>query len=1105
MTTLLVLSLSITGPGAGWLGSSASASEVEAPTPGIHVVASDAAGVVLELYTPDFEVEPVTADGITCDRLSAADYATGDQAGWPQLPVRGAMLGIPADARVSLEVLSTEAELLPRRYDLCPVPSPVVEADLTGQVHTEGYDLARDGEAYAIDGFAPASPAELVSTGFIRSQRVAEVRFHPFQYNPTSGRLNHLKRIRVRLDFGRERLYAADTAGQPVDEGAFEETLGNVLLNYDGARQWRTRPVATVAQADRASAPTSPSYKVFVDQDGIYEIGYADLLAASVDAATLDALDPRSFQLHNRGQQVAIHVAGEADASFDPGDHILFYGQQEDTRYTDTNVYWLTWGGAEGLRMATLDGTPEQIAAIPTSYANTHHVEEDESYWSKYPSGPDEDHWYWTYAYANGAPTSVSLDTILSHVATEPFSATVRGLLWGYDAAPDHHTQVHLNGHLIDEATWATQMEYAFETSVPGSYLVEGTNTISVTAGLNYSRDIVLINWFEIDCRAAYVAEGDELFFDGDQAGTWTYQVAGFGTDTLDVFDVTEPTSTTRILSPTIEGSGLYTLTFQHAISEEHTYVALSPAQRLAPAGIALDAASDLRSTANGADYIIITHGDFYTDVLPLATHRAGQGLRTALVDVQDVYDEFSDGIFDPQAIHDFLSYAYANWQSPAPAYVLLVGDGNYDFKDHLGRGEPNYIPPYLSRVDNFIGESAADNRYVCVSGGDAFPDMHLGRLPVQTSAEAAVVVDKILSYEQSPPAGEWNQKTLFVADDPELPDNDFYAYSDAVAGHYVPAPYTAQKVYYLTPPYTSSAAAKAAVIAAINEGRLIVNYVGHGSTQRWAGGDLLSIGDVPSLTNAGRLPFVVPMTCLEGYYIHPSDAARDRSSLGESLVRHAGGGAIASWSPTGEGYAAGHDYLNRGLLEALLFDDVTRLGPATTQGKLYLYSHTGGHRDLLDAYVLFGDPALTLHTLEADLSIAPASGFPGPVHAGQAVTYTLTYTNAGPATAHNVAITHALPAALVSATVTSSGAAIAQRPGARFSWDVADLAAGEGGVITVTASVSPTYLADALPITATISTSAAESSLADNTAGAAIPVMVYRYYVPFAAVAGTE
>ena len=68
-----------------------------------------------------------------------------------------------------------------------------------------------------------------------------------------------------------------------------------------------------------------------------------------------------------------------------------------------------------------------------------------------------------------------------------------------------------------------------------------------------------------------------------------------------------------------------------------------------APASIEADVPSSLKSASNGADYIIITHEDFYNAIQPLAAYRASQGKRVMVVKVGDVYDEFSYGfIYSP-------------------------------------------------------------------------------------------------------------------------------------------------------------------------------------------------------------------------------------------------------------------------------------------------------------------------------------------------------------------------------------------------------------------------------------------------------------------------
>ncbi len=93
--------------------------------------------------------------------------------------------------------------------------------------------------------------------------------------------------------------------------------------------------------------------------------------------------------------------------------------------------------------------------------------------------------------------------------------------------------------------------------------------------------------------------------------------------------------------------------------------------------------------------------------------------LEVKVVNVTDIYDEFSYGIPTPVAIRDFLSYAYSNWRTPAPQYVLLVGDSTYDFKDNYNRGTVNHVPAYTVFTD-YMGETVTDEYFVTISGDDA-------------------------------------------------------------------------------------------------------------------------------------------------------------------------------------------------------------------------------------------------------------------------------------------------------------------------------------------------------------------------------------------------
>ena len=1025
--------------------------------PGLHVLASDTHGVTLELITPAYTVVQGEDDLGACVQISVDGYSNAGVSGAPELPVKGTMVGIPTQRNVTLSVVEIETVAVPEKYTLCPVARPIVETGPSDQLRYNGEERVRDSAAYTTAEFVPAEPAAVLSTGFVRSQRVAEVQFRPFQYNPVTGEVRFAQRIRVQLTFDAapfapERLATVPATPTDVDEGAFEDVLRNTVINYEDARAWRVAPQRIPSTTVMLSPTDDPAYKILVDADGIYQLTYNDLLAAGVPVS---GLDPRTFQLSNQGTQVAIYVAGEADGVFDTDDYILFYGQKVMTKYTDVNVYWLTWGDEDGLRMTTSDGTPGG-ATVPAHYNVTQRIEQNRTYQAPRPSGPDDDRWYWQFVWAT-TPQVFTTNFTLAHPITTSTNATVSGLFKGYDATPQHHTRVYLNGILIDDAMWEPEGIYTFTTIVPQSILISGTNTISVSAPLDggVTADQFLINWFEVTYNRHYTAVGDVLAFNGDVTGTWEYHTDAFTSNDIAVFDVSTPGNPVHILDGSVVPTDdTYQLVFQQTIPAARQYVALTSAQRRTPKAIVADVSSDLLTTANGADYIIITHPSFITVVQPLKEYYTGQGLRTQIVNVEEVYDTFSYGVFNPEAIRSFLTYAYISWARPAPTYVLLVGDGNYDFKNYTGRGETVYIPPYLADIDPWLGETAADNRYVAVSGDDILPDIHLGRFPVKTITEATAMVEKTLSYAQNPPATEWNRQILFVADNPDAA-GDFYDFSDSVADHYVPALYSAQKVYYLRTHSTASTA-RTAILSAINEGRLMVNFVGHAAYRYWTSEQLLRIVDIDTMNNSEKLVFMVPMTCLEGYFINPSSAT-DLSAISEMLVRAPGKAAVASWSPTGLGLASGHDIMNKALYQAIFFDGVIELGPATTLGKLAMVGQ--GHNELIDAYILFGDPALELNVLKADLHITKTvQATPQMALFPEAITYTLTYSNAGPSTAYNVVITDVLPAGLDNPVVVSSGAAITLRAGTSYVWDVADLPVGTGGIITITATVSPTF-----------------------------------------------
>ena len=195
------------------------------------------------------------------------------------------------------------------------------------------------------------------------------------------------------------------------------------------------------------------------------------------------------------------------------------------------------------------------------------------------------------------------------------------------------------------------------------------------------------------------------------------------------------------------------------------------------PVNILKDENSALRSDDRTADFIIITHDDFYDEALNLKEWReSNNNIKTEVVKISDIYDEFSCGLIDPAAIRDFLRFAYLNWWDDAgnpPGYVLLIGDGSYDFKNILNNENNNYIPPFEIDNDNELYSRCTDDWYVYIEGDDKLMDMAVGRLPAASKSEVSSIINKIIDYEANPEFGFWKNTMILIADDELTPGDN--------------------------------------------------------------------------------------------------------------------------------------------------------------------------------------------------------------------------------------------------------------------------------------------------------------------------------------------
>ncbi len=1008
-------------------------------------------GLVVEWRLSAFSIEEIALEGTLYSRIVAPEMGLTGEAGRPQLPAGESWLGLPPGATAEVTVLEAEREDLGLPHPVLPVPQAFPPEPRPGEEAPiwpaePSYRYLPDTAVYGSAAAYPGVLARIEGEGWIRSQRVALLRFYPFQYEPAASIVHVYRRLRVEVRFGGPEVQGGTAMPEPAP---FETLFQTVLLNADQARLWRSTVAPPALPSSFPIFPPRPAVKVLVDHDGFYRLSFERLRQAGVP---IDEVDLHTLRLFLDGQEVALWVPDENPHPGEPAEALFFYGQGARSKYTQENVYWLTWGEGEGQRMGERPGHPAGLPPLG-NFVATVRSETNAQYTSLLPIGGDDvEHWFWTYLYTGGAREK-TFSLFTPAPASGLYTATLHLSLYGGFAAwpnPDHHVQVYLNDAFLGEGWWDGQTPFTLELAFPQSQLNPGENQVRLLApgDTGYSYDYFYLDWIEVSYRRTFTVEGDLLEFSLEGTGSQDVQVETFSGAEILVLDTSNPLSPMPIVGGTVEATpGGYRYTFAHQDTGGLSrYLATTLSRAEEPRAVLKDQPSSLYAPDNRSDVLLIAPAALIPSIEPLAAEYAGEGLLALVVDVQDIYDEFSGGRRDPRAIRSFLAYTYAHWTPPAPTYVLLVGDGHYDFKDYLGSGLPNLIPPYLAYVDPWMGETAADNRYVSLVGNDVLADMLLGRLPVNSPEEAATVVDKILAYRRATVPADWQGRVLFVADNADGAGN-FPALSDEIVDFYLPTYYAADKVYLgVNYPYENPAVtARAAILQALDSGRLLLNYVGHGAIYFLASERMLQAGDVDALNNGSTLPVLLSWSCYAGLYSQPYPSS---PALGEVWVRAPHRGAIAAWVPTGLGLAWAHHYMNKGFFEALFLGREVPLGQAALAGNLRLYAAAPSMGYQLETYVLLGDPTLKVPVLPADLSLQAGSSTPQPVPAGGAFTMTLTLANLGPATAYEVILRAEVPAGWNLQEFTSPGLDLTLVSLNPPIWKIARIPAGAGGIL---------------------------------------------------------
>jgi hypothetical protein len=684
------------------------------------------------------------------------------------------------------------------------------------------------------------------------------------------------------------------------------------------------RAAATIARGQNSLA-AGPAAKLFIKQEALYRVTQPELVAAGLPSK----VDPALLQLYVDGQEIPIKVIGE-DGSFDPADAIEFYGTGLDAAWSDTRTYWVVVGSRPGLRIPVVQikgGTPG-----PRSFPFTVERRDRVIYFSSLRNG-DRENFFGPVISSEAVNQSLYIRNLdPSSVEPAALEITAQGV-----TAVAHRIKVMLNGAAVADLAFSGQALGVTRVSIPQSRLREGENVVTLLGSA--PNDISLVDHIRITYFHKYTADGDALKL--SVKGSQQVTIDGFSNAAIRVFDVTDPNEVVEVAGLIQPGKSNFSVTLAATGSGDRTLIALTSGLMRRAERIAANTPSAWRQPANGADLIIVGPREFFASLDSLKRHRQAQKLAVALVDIEDVYDEFSYGQKSPYALRDFFYYAKTNWKRP-PRFALLAGDASYDPKNYLGFGDKDRVPTRL--IDTSLMETSSDDWLVDFNE-DGVPDIALGRLPASSGGVMSRLVNKVISYDETPPA----EMLMLVAD-----ANDGYNFEAANSTLRLLVPDNL-RVLELNRGRLDPDVARAMLLGAINDGLTVLNYTGHGSVDLLRGG-LLTSDDAAALTNQKSLSLFVMMTCLNGYF---HDAALD--SLAEAMLKAERGGAIGAWASSGLTLPADQVALNQQLYRLMFARSSPLTGPLTLGEAAQRAKAAIADDDVRRTWILLSDPTTTL------------------------------------------------------------------------------------------------------------------------------------------------
>lgn len=861
------------------------------------------------------------------EEISIPGYSSATEASFPELPERVILVEIPAAASAAFsEVRRTASVVTP--IDVVPARAwTVVSGSLVPSAPVVSSAF------YSTDQSLPSVPIELGEVVQNQGLSYLPIKVKPLSYNPVQR--------------------TADVLSQIV-----------IDVTLSGAPEWN----AGAPQAESGPWGYEGALKIHLKKAGLYQLRFSDLVNLGIEGP-FDEVDASKLRLFSNGGEIPLQVESFT-GFFSDGDSIRFFAPYFDNATSDRNTLVLIADSVAGKRMDSISGAPNATASTQASFNRRLEFKTSAYGLFQEPYGEGLDHIFWGGFYAppmNPGEESITASVTLPNMAasgTVNVKAHVKGSPGAHLKNPDHHVRLYVNGSSTPQGdiTFKSNEAQVLVFSVPAAFFLAGLNSLTLEAMGDLTPgdfDFVNLEKIVVDYPHTWRADSGVADITNYQAGS-TLTVQGLPSEPFQVYDITRTSQTAVLTGVGLVDRGVdgYEAAFSSTAGDPslgRRFTVVSDSAVLSPWSLELNPGSNLLSTSQGADAIYIGPRSLLDAVAPLAALRESQGFRVKRVAVEDIYMEFGQGMRTAEAVKAFVAFANSSWEAPAPKYVILVGDGTFDPKNQLGHGSFPSVPIHLSR-GHYL-DYANDNWFVTLGDTPDVPTLAVGRIPGRSVAAIGTYVAKVLAYESDAarPTGSAAAKLTLISDSDQTGGEHFDQRSADLAQQ-VTGWNSSLHVTRLSRDKLGDAATKQGILQAFSSGSAIIHYMGHGAEDRWADSTIFMNADADALTNT-KLPFVVAMNCLNGYFYDPQATYQ---SLADRLLFNRKGGAIAVWASTSLTPPDLQTPFQLALYNVIADNPGIRLGDAVRIAKISGGINTGT-AEVVGSWTLLGDPMVQM------------------------------------------------------------------------------------------------------------------------------------------------